>query len=100
MKIVTDYWRKPIPTNAYDWTATLDDYDGTEDAGPQPIGYGATEQAAINDLRDRLPLVRDDRDAELFRTREEFRKMTGARVATQIMFGLRAEHALRELQES
>lgn len=43
-KIVTDYWQKPIPPRSFDWTAEFED----SDAGP--IGYGKTEQEAINDL--------------------------------------------------
>jgi hypothetical protein len=37
-----------IPSMAY--CATFDDYDGAEDAGFQPMGYGATEQEAIDAL--------------------------------------------------
>ena len=44
-KIVTDYWAKPVPLRQFDWTATFDDYEGGG-----PIGYGRTEQDAINDL--------------------------------------------------
>lgn len=51
MKIRTDYWRKPIPTDAYDWSAVTDNYDGAPDSGNRnQIGYGATEEAAIADL--------------------------------------------------
>ncbi len=52
----TDFWKKPIPTRNFDWTAVLSDYDGAEDAGFQPVGYGSTEQEAIDDL---LQLVED-----------------------------------------
>lgn len=48
-KIVTDFDMKPIPTRNHDWTATFDDYDGTEDSGC-PLGSGATEREAIQDL--------------------------------------------------
>ena len=46
MKIVTSYELKPIPMRCCDWCAVNDetyDYD-------QPVGYGATEQEAIEDL--------------------------------------------------
>jgi hypothetical protein len=50
MKIVTDFWMKPIPLRQFDWSAVDDDtYDGAEDSNC-PIGYGATEQDAIADL--------------------------------------------------
>jgi hypothetical protein len=56
MKIHTDYWKKPIPTKAYDWSATYDDYDGAEDAGNRHhIGYGETEEEAIADLLENYP---------------------------------------------
>ncbi len=44
-KIVTSYWRKPIPTDKYDWEAW---YDGDEVVG----GFGRTEAEAIQDLKD------------------------------------------------
>jgi hypothetical protein len=43
--IKTDYWRKPIPTNACDWSAYRDGYEPGDS-----IGYGATEEEAIQDL--------------------------------------------------
>lgn len=49
VKIITSYWRKPIPTNKMDWVASLDDRDGEG-----PHGYGATEAEAIDDLRNWL----------------------------------------------
>lgn len=52
--IVTHQWPKPIPLTQFDWSATLDDYDGAPDAGFQPIGHGATEEAAIADLREQI----------------------------------------------
>lgn len=51
MRIKTDYWCKPVPSREFDWSAIDDDtYDGPGCA----IGYGATEQEAINDLVDRI----------------------------------------------
>ena len=51
MKIVTEYWAKPIPTGRYDWTAI----DGDTYGGPGSlIGHGATEQEAIADLQEKI----------------------------------------------
>jgi hypothetical protein len=54
MKIVTDYWAKPIPMRQFDWTATTDDYDADCDEdgyfSNHPVGYGRTEAEAIADL--------------------------------------------------
>ena len=54
MKIVTEYWRKPIPTDKFDWSAVTVDYDGAPDAGPQFVGHGATEAEAIADLKQQI----------------------------------------------
>lgn len=46
MKIVTQFIYPPIPVRKFDWSAVDDetyDYD-------KPIGFGATEQEAIDDL--------------------------------------------------
>lgn len=53
-RIRTDYIFPPIPLRTMDWQATLEDYDGAEDAGPQPMGWGETEFAAIADLLESL----------------------------------------------
>lgn len=53
--IKTDHWPKPIPVRGFDWVAW---YDGEEETGCN--GYGATEDAAINDLLDTYP--REDVD--------------------------------------
>jgi hypothetical protein len=47
MKIVTEFVRPPIPLRQFDWSAIDDD---TYDGEGCPIGHGATEQEAINDL--------------------------------------------------
>lgn len=50
--INTYYYMTPIPLRQFDWTATLDGYDGSPDA-PAPsccCGTGATELDAIKDL--------------------------------------------------
>ena len=60
MKLVTDYWAKPIPPRQFDWVAHYDDEEG-------PSAYGRTEQEAINALlsdhppcKDRGPWVAQD----------------------------------------
>ena len=45
----TSYWIKPVPTNAFDWEAALDGYEPGD-----TVGYGPTEQAAIEDLREQI----------------------------------------------
>lgn len=40
--IETTYWAKPIPLREFDWLATREGWEPGE-----PIGHGATEQAAI-----------------------------------------------------
>lgn len=44
-KIVTKYDPPPIPVRFADWSATFEDYDLGS-----PIGHGASEQEAIDDL--------------------------------------------------
>lgn len=55
-KIITHYDPKPIPPRGFDWSAVTDDYEGGH-----PVGYGATEEAAIADLKAQL----DDDDEQL-----------------------------------
>lgn len=43
--IQTSGWAKPIPDRRYDWSAVTDSYEPG-----MPVGYGATEEAAIQDL--------------------------------------------------
>lgn len=60
MKIITDYDPKPVPFRNCDWSAVTDNYDasweGEEDGwvSNEPIGYGATEEQAIANLREQL----------------------------------------------
>lgn len=49
MRILTDYWRKPVPSNSFDWSAVEDGYEPG-----CPVGYGATERAAIEDLMEQM----------------------------------------------
>ena len=44
-KIITSYECPPIPVREYDWSASRENWDLDE-----PIGYGRTEQDAIDDL--------------------------------------------------
>jgi hypothetical protein len=55
-KIVTSYQNPPIPTRNYDWAAYATDYDAGD-----PIGYGPTESAAVQDLLDQLEYDYRDR---------------------------------------
>ena len=50
----TSFDYPPIPVRRFDWSAIDDDtYDGAEDSCC-PVGHGATEQEAIDDLLDQL----------------------------------------------
>tara|TARA_R110002167_G_scaffold181421_3_gene381725 strand:+ start:1029 stop:1187 length:159 start_codon:yes stop_codon:yes gene_type:complete len=49
MKIITEFIYPPIPNRNYDWSAVTDSYDEDD-----PIGYGKTEQEAIEDLKKQL----------------------------------------------
>jgi len=53
VKIHAHFVYPPIPTRKFDWCASTDNYDGT-DGGNEPLGWGATEQEAINDLIEQL----------------------------------------------
>jgi hypothetical protein len=53
-RIVTHYWLKPIPVRSFDWSAVGDSYEPED-----PIGYGATEEEAVNDLLEQLELLVD-----------------------------------------
>lgn len=46
-KIITSYDFPPIPDSRYDWSAAREDYDEGD-----LIGYGSTEQVAINNLKE------------------------------------------------
>src|ERR1700743_1641385 len=54
--IVAKYDPPPIPSRNCDWQAIDDDtYEGGEDSFC-PVGYGKTEQEAIDDLKEKLDL--------------------------------------------
>ena len=53
-KIITAYVFPPIPYRGNDWCAYSDDYDGAPDAGPQVVGWGATEAEAVADLKEKI----------------------------------------------
>lgn len=60
MNIKTEYWAKPIPSRNCDWSAIDEDtYDAEYEDGRWrggPVGYGATEQEAIDSLKEMLDL--------------------------------------------
>lgn len=65
MKISTEYYMKPIPLREWDWSAIdSDTYDVDCDQdgffSNSPVGYGATEAEAIQDLQDQI----EDRETE------------------------------------
>ena len=51
MKIVTEFIYPPIPDRSHDWCAVDDD---TYEGPGCKIGYGATEQEAIDDLMEQM----------------------------------------------
>lgn len=51
IKVRTEHVYPPIPIRDYDWCAVD---DNTYDGDGCPIGWGRTEQAAVNDLIDQL----------------------------------------------
>lgn len=55
--IKTDFIYPPIPTRNFDWQAALDGYDAGD-----PLGHGATEIEAIQDLLTQLE-EREEPDA-------------------------------------
>jgi len=55
-KIVTNFDYPPIPIRQFDWSAIDDD---TYDGEGCPIGHGATEQEAIDDLLDQICAARN-----------------------------------------
>ena len=44
--IITSHEKPPIPIRKYDWSAIWSDYDEGD-----PIGYGSTEEEAMEDLK-------------------------------------------------
>jgi hypothetical protein len=49
--IRTSFDPPPIPVRHLDWSAVYDgEYDGAPDAGPQLVGHGETEEAAVAEL--------------------------------------------------
>lgn len=58
IKINTHFDYPPIPVRDMDWSAVTDDYDADCDQdgffSNCPVGHGATEQEAINDLLEQL----------------------------------------------
>ena len=58
MKIITEYWAKPIPDRNFDWCAYRDG-DEPNDNGQMPHGFGATRRDAVKDLGESLNLRLD-----------------------------------------
>jgi hypothetical protein len=52
------YDPKPIPIRDFDWVAIPDDFDADlidgRWVGSQPVGYGRTKEAALQDLEEKL----------------------------------------------
>jgi hypothetical protein len=54
-KIITHHICPPIPDRRCDWSAVTDDYDGAPDSSNRhQIGFGRTEQEAIDDLLEQI----------------------------------------------
>ena len=53
MKIVTSYNLMPIPLRCFDWCAVDDE---TYDGEGSPIGYGETEEKAIEALLEQIDM--------------------------------------------
>lgn len=53
IRINTNYVYPPIPMRTCDWSAVDDNYDGAPDSHC-PIGWGATEQEAVDNLMEQL----------------------------------------------
>jgi len=45
--MITTHIKPPVPSRYFDWTAVGDNYEAGD-----PIGYGETEQEAINNLEE------------------------------------------------
>jgi len=52
-QIITSYECPPIPSREYDWSASREDWDWGD-----LIGYGPTEQDAIDDLLEQEEFLR------------------------------------------
>ena len=61
MRIVTLYTPQPIPSRDWDWTALDDD---TYDGSGSPLGHGATQAEAIEDLMLQLDDGGEDASAQ------------------------------------
>jgi hypothetical protein len=69
--IVTHFWSKPIPPRDFDWSASFSD-DEPNDDGQMTMGYGATEQAAIDDLLAQVDQGDDEPANEYVRDNGQF----------------------------
>lgn len=71
MKIVTVNVQPSVPVRDYDWCAyDSSTYDGAEDAGHQVVGWGPTEEAAVNDFntqwQDEHDLIKEKTERRCF----------------------------------
>jgi len=46
--MITSFDNPPIPVRKFDWSAVDEDYEPGD-----PVGYGETEQQAIDDLKEK-----------------------------------------------
>ncbi len=69
MKIITQHIYPPIPIRDYDWEAIWEDYDESD-----YIGYGRTEEAAIENLMEQTT---DDRTIEM----NHYKQKDGTRIS-------------------
>lgn len=58
-KIITSHICPPVPSRQFDWSATEDGHEPGD-----AVGYGATEDAAIADLRMQLLEAEAERDTK------------------------------------
>ncbi len=69
MKIITHFYMPPIPIRTFDWSAVTDNYDCDCDEdgyfSTHPIGFGETEQAAIDDLKEQLDDLKEQLGEEV-----------------------------------
>ena len=76
LEIRTSYYQPPMPLRDCDWSAVLRGYDGGD-----PMGYGRTEQEAIDDLLDQLDeqALTDEDEYEVYAENE---RLAGLRPMT------------------
>lgn len=53
--IITTFVNPPLPINNFDWQAVYQGYDEED-----PVGYGSTEDEAIEDLLEKAVLFKEE----------------------------------------